>query len=382
MAHHRRRRRRTSLSVKPLHAPGTAPGTFARPADAQPTVMRVMAYGPDALHEETLTDVGRLPELRSAHPVVWLDVQGLSDIETIRAVGTAFGLHALAVEDVLHTEQRPKTELHKGGAFVVARMLALAEHYDDEQLAVCIGQGFVVTFQERPGDCLEPVRERIRKSGGRVRLTQADYLGYALLDAVVDHYFPVMELFGNRMEELEERVIRSPRYDVAVEIRDVKRDLLMLRRAVWPLREALNALSRDSAADIVAEDVRPYLRDCYDHTVQVVEMVEGYRELAAGLMDLYLSSVSNRMNRIMQVLTVVSTIFIPLTFIAGVYGMNFNPEASPYNMPELGWRWGYVACLGLMALVAGTLLWLFHRAGWLTFGTDDDEDDRSDGQPI
>jgi magnesium transporter len=222
----------------------------------------------------------------------------------------------------------------------------------------------LLTFQERPGDCFDLVRDRIRKRRGQIRNRGADYLTYALLDAVIDGYFPVLEACGERLETLETSVIAEPSRDQVVQVHDMKRDLLSLRRAVWPQREMVNALTRDSTA-FVSDQTQVYLRDCYDHTVQLMDMVETYREIASGLLDIYLSSVGTKMNEIMKVLTIIATIFIPLSFIAGLYGMNFDPKASPWNMPELAWYWGYPVALALMLAVALGLLVYFRRKGWI-----------------
>jgi magnesium transporter len=208
------------------------------------------------------------------------------------------------------------------------------------------------------------VRERIRKGVGRMRGAGPDYLAYALLDAIIDGYFPVLEHYGEYLEDLEDVLVHDPDEELVADIHNVKRDLLTLRRAIWPLRDALGALLREPVP-LISHETHPYLRDCYDHTVQIIDLVETYRELGSGLMDMYLSSVSNRMNEIMKVLTIISTIFIPLSFIAGVYGMNFNPERSPLNMPELNWYWGYPFCLAIMGVVAAVLVGFFWRKGWL-----------------
>jgi magnesium transporter len=234
-----------------------------------------------------------------------------------------------------------------------------------EQVSLILGKSYLLTVQEEPEhDCFEGVRSRIEKNKGIIRKQGADYLAYAVLDAIIDGFFPVLELYGERIQELEEEVIVKPNPQTLQNIYQIRRELLQLRRAIWPQRDAINSLIRDGS-DLISEEVRIYLRDCYDHTVQVMDMVETYRELASGLMDVYLSAVSNKMNEIMKVLTVVSTIFIPLTFVAGIYGMNFNTEKSPYNMPELNSYWGYPMCLAGMGAIALGLLFFFWQRGWL-----------------
>ena len=343
--------------------PGDIPGQLKPHADAKPTVIRAMAYGKDQFVEEKNASLERLSELRK-YGLLWVDVEGLEDIEKIQEIGRLFSLHQLALEDIVNIQERPKSEEYPEHEFLVVKMLSFNERVETEQFAICLCEKAVITWQERPGDCLDPVRKRLRKGSGRLRHSGADYLAYALLDAIVDHYFPVIESVGDKLEELEDKILSTALPNTAIEIHKVKQDLISFRRAVWPLREAINRLTREQSRRI-SEQTSTYLRDCYDHTIQVIEMVETYREIASGLTDLHLSSISNRMNEIMQVLTVVATIFIPLTFIAGVYGMNFNPEKSPYNMPELAWYWGYPVCIALMLVVGLAMVILFWRAGWL-----------------
>jgi magnesium transporter len=249
--------------------------------------------------------------------------------------------------------------------FIVARMAETGERLGTEQLSLFLGKNYVLTFQERHGDCFEPVRDRIRKGGNKIRNTGPDYLAYAVLDAFIDNFFPFLEHLGERLETLEDEVILRPDTQTIAQIHRIKRDLLTMRRAVWPLRDALTSLIRESTP-LITDDTRIYLRDCYDHTIRLIDLLETYREVATGLTDIYLSSLSNRLNEVMKVLTIFSAIFIPLSFIAGVYGMNFNPSSSPWNMPEVNWKWGYPFALALMAAVAIVLLIYFRRKGWLT----------------
>jgi magnesium transporter len=272
------------------------------------------------------------------------------------------------MEDVVNVHQRAKVEEYDGHLFLVVRVLLEGEKsLVTEQVSLFLGGGVLVTFQEHRDDPFDPVRERLRKGKGRIRAAGADYLAYALLDTVVDSYFPLLESLGDRLQVLEDEILDSPGKSTVAGIYQAKRDLLLMRRSIWPLREAISALLRGES-DHVSPDTLIYLRDCYDHVVMVLDMVESYRDMTSGLMDFYLSSVSNRMNDVMRVLTVIATIFIPLTFVAGIYGMNFNPEASPYNMPELSWRWGYPAFWGVMVSVAVGMLIFFRRKGWLGGG--------------
>lgn len=332
--------------------------------DALPPKMRVMAYGPDAMVERELTDPAQITEFHPKFDVTWVDVQGLGDAQLIEKFGAQFGLHKLWLEDVLNTHQRPKVESHGDYRYVVVRAIGSDGIFDTEQVSIILGPRLVITFQERYGDGFDALRQRIRSGKGNLRSHGPGYLTYALLDAVVDHYFPLLERAGERLEELEEQAIDDPAASCLADIHSLRRELFALRRAIWPLRESLQHLLRDSDTAFSAE-TRVYLGDCYDHTVQIMDLVESYREIASGLIDIYLSSTSHRMNEIMKVLTVISTIFIPLTFVAGVYGMNFDPNAGPLSMPELSWPLGYVACLAFMALVGGALTFYFWRRGWI-----------------
>ena len=336
----------------------------ARP-DALPTQLTVLAYGPDAHDERRLESVDQLEPLVARWPVVWLNVEGLADAEAFARLGQRFGLHRLALEDALTPSQRPKAEAYPGHAFVVARMLTLEESLASEQLSLFVGPGFVLTFQERPGpDPFEPIRKRIRERHGRICTAGADFLAHALLDCVIDAYFPLLEGYAERIAELELRVLSRPDRSVMTDLHAIRRDLMGLRRAVWPLRDALGLLMRDDDQVFQAE-TRLSLRDCQDHTMQVIDLVESYRELTAALAEMYLESVNHRMNEVMKVLTIIATLFMPLSFLASLYGMNFSPEASPFNMPELHWRYGYPFALSLMAAVALAMLVLFKQKGWL-----------------
>jgi magnesium transporter len=307
--------------------------------------------------------------------VSWVDVKGLGSEEILQRVGTVFNLHPLMLEDVVNVPQRPKAEEYDDQLLIVARMVVIADQgFVTEQVSLILSRNYLLTVQEEAEyDCFAPVRERIRTGKGQIRRSGADYLAYALLDAIVDGFFPILEVYGEALETLEDEVVASPDRQTLERIHQMKRELLMLRRAIWPQRDMINSLIRDGN-DLITDEVRIYLRDCYDHTVQVLDMVETYRELASSLMDVYLSSVSNRMNEVMKFLTVVSSIFIPLTFIAGVYGMNFNTEKSPYNLPELNFYWGYPLCLAVMATIAVTMIVMFYRRGWFeNFSTTTDD---------
>ncbi len=357
----RKSRRRGSIR-KP---PGGPADVLHVDPTARPPQVRILAYGPGGARELNALSGVDLGALRREWSVLWVDIDGLGDASVIKAVGEAFGLHALAMEDIVNTQQRPKLDHFEDHDYIVARMIAHRDCLETEQLSLFLGPGFVLTFQDgAPGDPFTPVRERILREGGAFRRGGADYLAYALLDAVIDAYFPVLEAFGERLETLEDEVLSRPGRDAVGRIHAAKRELLTIRRAIWPLREAINALIRDPNPRI-CDETRLFLRDCYDHAVRIIDLTETCRELGADLMDLYVSSLSQRLNEVMKVLTIISTVFIPLNFIAGVYGMNFAPEASPLNMPELKWYYGYPFALSLMLLIGVGLLVLFVRWGWL-----------------
>lgn len=360
MSHHPKRK-----AFKRYAKPGTAPGTLRAPEELRIDKVRVTVIDYDAtrLQEKEVRTLSECTPYRDTPSVTWINVDGLQDVQLLEALGTHYGLHPLALEDVLNVGQRPKVEDYDGYQFVVLKSIRLeGEELQVEQIALFFGANYVLTFQEIPGDSFEAVRDRIRKGKGRIRKAGADYLAYALIDALIDEFFPVLEAYGERIEALEEELIGRPSSATLHQIHRIKRDLLTLRRIAWPQRDLLNALLRGDSELITAE-TKIFLRDCYDHITQVMDMLETYRELAAGMLDVYLSSLSNRMNEVMKVLTIISTIFIPLSFVAGVYGMNFSP-VSPYNMPELHWRYGYPYSLGLMLAVAVGLLYFFRRRGW------------------
>lgn len=343
--------------------PGASPGSITAPEGAPAPQMHYMAYGPDGSDEGPIRSVSEIAPLRARFPVVWVNVDGLGDASTLEALGDALGLHRLALEDVVHIPQRPKVESYDDHLFLVTRIPLARDTVETEQISLFLGPGYVVTFQERQGDCFDPVRRRIR--AGRPRLCQGgpDYLAYALLDLVVDSYFPLLEERLHRMEELEENIIREPSNRQAELIHELRHELSTLRHDVWPLREVHIGLLADDDP-LITESTQLYLRDSADHTNHLIDLLDSYRDNATAMMDLHLSLMSQRMNEVMKVLTIIATIFIPLSFIAGVYGMNFDPDASPWNLPELRWAWGYPYALGLMAMVAGVMLLFFRRRGW------------------
>lgn len=363
MTHHgRRHRKRLKPRIHRPSKPGQGPSALSAPPHSEHPVVSVVAYGPDEAIERQVDDLKSIDEYLHRYPVTWVNVDGLGDLEIIRELGELFGLHSLALEDVVHVHQRAKVEPYESHLFIVTRMVSSTEHLATEQLSMFLGRNYVLTFLEDPGDCLDPVRDRIRKNGGRIRRSGPDYLAYALIDSVIDSYFPTVERFADRLDEIEESVTTDQKH-VIQWIHEIRNELLLLRRAVRPHREAVNELIRDEHP-LIGPEARVFLRDCYDHTIQLIDLLEVYREMCADLRDFSISLASNRMNEIMKVLTIISTIFIPLGFIAGVYGMNFD-TSSEWNMPELKWRFGYPIVLGFMALVSLALVGFFWRRGWI-----------------
>ncbi|MCK6483258.1 MAG: magnesium/cobalt transporter CorA [Phycisphaerae bacterium] len=359
-----RKRRRAEFRRRTL--PGAPPGVLIPDPDAPRPAIQLMAFGPDAYEERPLDDVQTVRAALARWPVTWVNVDGVGDTTTVAEIGRMFGFHRLAMEDAVHVHQRAKVDQYPGYYFIVARMPPREMGGDTEQISIFLGDKYVVTFQERSGgDCLDPVRLRIRTGISPVRRAGPDYLAYAILDTIVDHFFPLIEESSDRLEALESDVFPTPRRDVMARIHSIKRTLLTIRRAVWPLRDAMNTLLREQSP-LITNETRVYLRDCHDHTIQIIDLVETCRDMASGLHDVYLSTLGHRTNEIMRVLTVFSAMFIPLTFIVGLYGMNFDPATSPWNMPELRWYWGYPLAMLLMAAVAATLLVYFRRKGWLT----------------
>jgi magnesium transporter len=344
------------------HHPGDMPGQLLVDENADHPKIYLIDYDSTNVKHGEIQSPEECQKYLDTESVSWVDVQGSGNTEFWERLRTVFDLHPLVLEDIVNVQERPKVEDYEHQLVIIARMVVPKTKicgFHKEQVSLVLGEHYLLTIQEEAEhDCFEPVRSRVEKGKGIIRKQGADYLAYALLDAIIDGFFPVLERYGERLEELEEEVIINPTRQTLQKIYQIRRELLELRRAIWPQRDAINSLIRDSG-ELIGKEVRTYLRDCYDHAVQVMDMVETYRELASGLMDVYLSAVGNRMNEIMKVLTVVSAIFIPLTFVAGVYGMNFE------QMPELKTRWGYPICLAAMAAIALSLLFFFWQRGWL-----------------
>jgi magnesium transporter len=342
---------------------GLPPGTLIHIGEEKVEKTKITVLDYDELHvqEKEVATVDECLPLKDAPTVTWINIDGLHQVEVLERIGDCFGLHPLVLEDILNTDQRPKLEDFDNYVLVVLKMF----RYDDqsgemevEQISLILGPNYVVSFQEKSGDVFDPIRERIRDSKGRIRTIGADYLAYALIDALVDHYFVVLEQVGEKVEFLEEELVTNPTSETLQTIHNLKRDMIFLRKSVWPLREVIGALERGEPS-LIGESIVVYLRDVYDHTIQVIDMIETFRDMISGMLDIYLSSISNKMNEVMKVLTIIATIFIPLTLIAGIYGMNFH------YMPELGWRWGYPLVWLVMLVIGALMLVYFRRRRWL-----------------
>jgi len=342
---------------------GLPPGTpvFIGEKKIEKVKITIVDYDEDHLEEKEAKTIEECFPFKEKPTVTWINIDGLHEIEIIDKLGKYFDLHPLIIEDIVNTGQRPKMEDLENYIFFVLKMLYYDEKKDDittEQVSLILGSNFVISFQERLGDVFDPVRERIRKSRGRIRKVGSDYLVYALIDAIVDHYFIVLEKLGEKIEYLEEELVTDPRPETLQAIHNLKRDNIFLRKSVWPLREVISGLERGESP-LIEKSTEIYLRDVYDHTIQVIDTLETYRDMVSGMLDTYLSSVSNKMNEVMKVLTVIATIFIPLTFIAGVYGMNFE------YMPELGWHWGYVMVWIIVLTITALMAFYFKTKKWL-----------------
>jgi magnesium transporter len=343
---------------------GLSPGTLVHigKKKIEKVGIRLIDYDEGQLQEKEPKAIEECFPFKDLPTVTWVNIDGLHDIQIMEKVGKHFNLHPLVMEDILNTEQRPKIEDFDDYIFIVLKMLYCDEGDDEiqaEQVSIILGSNFVLSFQEREGDIFNPLRERIRSGKGRVRKMGPDYLAYCLLDAIVDNYFVVLEKLGEQIEGMEEELVTNPTPETLQRIHNLKREMIFLRKSVWPLREVVSRLERGES-ELIKESTGIYLRDVYDHTIQVIDTIETYRDMLSGMLDIYLSSISNRMNQVMKVLTIIATIFIPLTFVAGIYGMNFQ------YMPELKWHWVYPWAFWLVMLgVAGVMLVYFKRKRWL-----------------
>jgi magnesium transporter len=342
---------------------GLPPGTLVHVGERKTEKVKItiIDYDPKNYQEKEVERIEECFPFKDKPTVTWINIDGLQEVEIVQKIGTYFGIHPLVLEDIVHTGQRPKAEDLGDYLFIVLKMIYHDENEDEimgEQVSLILGQNYVISFQEREGDVFNPIRERIRNAKGRIRKTGADYLAYALVDAIVDQYFLVLEKFGEKIESLEEELVTNPTPETLQVIHTLKKNLIFLRKSVWPVREVISSLERGESS-LIKKPTGIYLRDVYDHTIQVIDTIETYRDMVSGMLDIYLSSVSNRMNEVMKVLTMIATIFIPLTFIAGIYGMNFK------FMPELEWHWGYPTALIIMLSIVAFMVMYFRRKRWL-----------------
>jgi len=341
--------------------PGDEPGTLSIDTSAYPTKIILIEYDKTQAHRQVNIQPQDCLNCLTNDLISWADIQGLGDEKILQEMGEIFNLHPLVLEDVVHVPQRPKLEDYQEQILIIIHSIKPCVNqigFTTEQVGIILGKNYLLTFQEDDIDDFGKIRERIKTNQGKVRKLGVDYLAYLLLDTIIDSYFPVLEDYGERIELLEEKIIFDSKHNILKEIYAIRRELLALRRLIWPLRDLFNILIRRDSK-LFNKNTYVYLRDCYDHIIQILDILETYRELSSSLMDVQISVMSHRMNEVINLLTIISTIFIPLTFIAGVYGMNFE------YMPELTWKWSYFICLGLMFLIAVTLLVIFWRKGWL-----------------
>lgn len=342
---------------------GLPPGSLVHIGEKKAETPKITIIDYDETHfqEKEVKTIDECFIFKDKPTVTWINIDGLHQVEILEKLGECYGLHPLVLEDILNTDQRPKMEDYGEYIYIVLKMLDYndkSNEIEPEQMSLILGPNFVFSFQEREGDTFNPIRERIRNSKGRIRKMGADYLAYTLLDSIVDNYFIILEKLGEKIEFLEEKLVTRPTPETLQVIHYLKREMIFLRRAVWPLREVVNGLERGESS-LVKESTRVYLRDVYDHTIQAIDTIETYRDMVSGMLDIYLSSVSNRLNSVMKVLTIIATIFMPLTFLAGVYGMNFK------YMPELEWRWGYPLVWFIMVGIGISMLIYFRKRKWL-----------------
>ncbi|MGB7294747.1 MAG: magnesium/cobalt transporter CorA [Candidatus Aminicenantales bacterium] len=342
---------------------GMPPGSLIHIGDkkAERTTITIIDYDGETFQEKKAKSIEECCVFKETSTVTWINIDGVHDSRLISDLGSRFGIHPLILEDIMTTAQRPKIEDMGDYLYIVIRMLDLVgkqKEVRSEQVSLILGSNFVISFQEDEGDVFDAVRDRIRTGKGRIRKLGPDYLAYSLLDAVIDNYFIVIEKLGESIGDIEEELVQNPDRETIHKLHAMKREMIFLRKSVWPLREVISGLER-TESELIKETTGIFLRDLYDHTIQVIDSVETYRDMLSGMLDIYLSSVSNRMNEVMKVLTIIATIFIPLTFIAGIYGMNFK------FMPELEWRWGYFLVLAVMLAIGVLMLILFKRKRWL-----------------
>ncbi len=342
---------------------GLPPGTLVHVGEKKVESVRItfIDYDEQSFEEKQVTKIEECLKLKDTPTVSWINIDGIHDIELLEKLGKGFNLHPLVLEDILSTGQRPKFEDYEKYIFIVLKMLSFSDEnqsVEAEQVSLILGPNYVLSFQERIGDVFENIRDRIRNAKGRIRKLGPDYLAYSLIDAVVDNYFAILERLGEKIESMEEEVIGEPTEKTVQQIHSLKREMISLRKSIWPLRELIGGIQK-SESSLINETTDVYLRDVYDHTIQIIDTIESFRDMVSGLLDIYLSSLSNKMNAVMKVLTIIATLFIPLTFVAGIYGMNFE------YMPELKVRWAYGAVWLVMITIAVIMLFYFRRKRWL-----------------
>jgi magnesium transporter len=342
---------------------GLPPGTLVHIGEkkSETPKITIMDYDEANFQEKEIKTIEECLLFKDKPTVTWIDIDGLHQIEILEKIGECYGLHPLVLEDILNTDQRPKMEDYGDYIYIVLKMLDQGNKSNEivtEQISLILGPNFVFSFQEKEGDVFDPIRERIRNGKGRIRKMGGDYLAYALLDSIVDNYFIILEKLSEKIEYLEEKLITRPTPETLQTIHHLKREMIFLRKAIWPLREVIGGLERNESS-LIKESTKIYLRDIYDHTIQTIDTIETFRDMVSGMLDIYLSSVSNRLNSVMKVLTIIATIFMPLTFLAGIYGMNFK------YMPELTWRWGYPVLWLIMIGIGIFMLAYFKKKNWL-----------------
>jgi len=342
---------------------GLPPGSLVYLGDKKSDKIQIQIfdYTEKTMQEFEFKEIDKTLPFRDTSTVTWINIDGIHDIQLIEKIGNHFNIHPLVLEDIVNTDHRPKMDDMDSYLYFNLKMISLNNDKDTiqaEQVSLVLGKNYVISFQERHGDVFESIRDRIRYDKGRIRKMDADYLCYALIDAIIDQYYTIIEYIGDRIEGVEDDVLENPASKTLHKLYQIKNDLLFLRKSIWPLRDIINRLERGESK-LIKSGTRLFFRDIFDHTIQIIEMMETMRDMNSGLFDMYLSNISNKMNEVMKVLTIIATIFIPLTFIAGIYGMNF------VNMPELKWQWGYFGVWGIIVLVAVSLIVFFKKKKWL-----------------
>ncbi|UCH12452.1 MAG: magnesium/cobalt transporter CorA [Candidatus Omnitrophota bacterium] len=348
---------------------GLAPGSLVYVGEKELKKPRIsiIDYDQENFQEKEVKQVEECFPFKESTTITWINIDGIHDTDIISRIGKHFDVHHLILEDIVNTSQRPKIEESEKYIFIVLKMLYFDEKEDEtkaEQVSIILGSNCIISFQEREGDVFNPIRERIRNNKGRIRKSGADYLAYVLLDAIVDNYFIILEKIGEKIEGMEDELVAHPTPENLQTIQNLKRDMIFLRKSVWPLREIISGLQRTDS-DLIQDSTAIYMRDLHDHTIQVIDTIESLRDMVSGMLDIYMSSISNKMNEVMKVLTIIATIFIPITFVAGIYGMNFDPSISKLNMPELGWPFGYIFAWGIMIMITIGMVTYFKKKRWL-----------------